>query len=177
MARRPPSSPASSPPDSLWVRLLDDVFRIPGTNIRFGLDGIIGLLFPGAGDAVTGAAAITLLLRALRERVPTIILVRMLGNVAIDFALGLVPGLGDAIDFLYKGSRRNLRLIERFSGQGRRRAGLLDYAVVGVGLVLSVALLAVPFVLFALFADLTVADLTSTLDSLGSQIVEWLDAR
>ena len=115
MARR---SPRPSP-DSGWVRLLDDVFRIPGTNIRFGLDGIVGLLFPAIGDAVTASAAATLLIRALRERVPTIILVRMLGNVGIDFLLGLVPGLGDLMDFFYKGARRNLRLIERFSGQGR----------------------------------------------------------
>jgi len=165
MARRPPAPSSSS--DSLWVSLLDDIFRIPGTNIRFGLDGIIGLIFPGAGDAVTGAAAITLLLRALRERVPTIILVRMLGNVGLDFLLGLVPGLGDAVDFVYKGSRRNLRLIERFSGQGRRRPGLLDYAVVGVGLILSVGLLAVPIVLLVLLGGVGADDIARFFESLA----------
>lgn len=152
------------------MRLLDDVFRIPGTNIRFGLDGIIGLLVPGAGDAVTGAAAITLLLRALRERVPTIILVRMLGNVAIDFALGLVPGLGDAVDFFYKGSRRNLRLIERFSGKGSRRAGILDYLVVGLGLLLSLALLAVPVVILVLLGPVTITDVTRLLQSIAELV-------
>ena len=31
--------------------LLDDIFRIPGTQIRFGLDALIGWV-PGIGDAI-----------------------------------------------------------------------------------------------------------------------------
>lgn len=157
--------------DSLWVRLLDDFIRIPGTNIRFGLDGIIGLLFPAAGDAVTGAAAATLLLRALRERVPTIILVRMLANVGLDFLLGLVPGLGDALDFFYKGSRRNLRLIQRFSGQGRARAGVLDYLIVGFGLGVAALAVVVPTALLIYLGGYGADDLASLLKSTWESFV------
>ena len=156
--------------DSLWVRLLDDVFRIPGTNIRFGLDGIIGLMVPALGDAVTGAAAVTLLLRGLRERVPTIILIRMLGNVGLDFVIGLVPGLGDLLDFFYKGSRRNLRLIERFSGQGRRRAGVFDYLVVGTGLSLAALIVVVPTVVLIVFGDRVAASMGEQLDLLRDSL-------
>ncbi|MEM6928172.1 MAG: DUF4112 domain-containing protein [Myxococcota bacterium] len=161
MARRSPSS--SSSLDSGWVRLLDDVFRIPGTNIRFGLDGIIGLVFPAAGDAVTAGAAITLLTRALRERVPTVVLFRMLLNVGLDFLIGLVPGLGDVLDFFYKGSRRNLRLIERFRGQGRKRPGIIDYLVVGSGFVVAVLLVVVPFLVLMWLSTLQTDDLAALL--------------
>jgi len=170
MARRTKGPPDRSI-DSTWVRLLDDVFRIPGTNIRFGLDGIIGLIFPAAGDAVTAGAAITLLTRALRERVPTIVLVRMLMNVGFDFLIGLVPGLGDIMDFAFKGSRRNLRLIERHAGKGRKRPGVVDYLVVGTGFVLAVLLVVVPFLLLLWLGDVAADDIGDALrdafESLG----------
>ncbi len=60
------------------VTLLDDRFRIPGTDFRFGLDPVIGLLFPGIGDVVTGAGSIGLLALALRRGVPGVVLFRMI---------------------------------------------------------------------------------------------------
>ena len=32
-----------------WARIFDSAFRIPGTQITFGLDPILGLI-PGLGD-------------------------------------------------------------------------------------------------------------------------------
>ena len=61
-----------------WVRLLDDYY----------LDGLIGLFVPAGGDAITGVGSMALLLTALRERVPTIILFRMVLNIAIDVGVG-----------------------------------------------------------------------------------------
>ena len=37
----------------LLSRVLDTWFRVPGTHIRFGLDGIVGFI-PGFGDVVGG---------------------------------------------------------------------------------------------------------------------------
>ena len=37
--------------------LLDTAFVIPGTEIRFGLDAVIGLV-PGIGDAITTAMSL-----------------------------------------------------------------------------------------------------------------------
>ena len=150
---------------SRWVRLLDDVFRIPGTNIRFGLDGIIGLMLPGVGDAVTGAGAAALLTMALRERVPTIVLLRMIGNIGIDVLLGFFPGFGDAFDFVWKSNRRNLDLIQRFSRRGSAKAGLLDYLLVGVGLFLALLSAVIPIVIVVYFGSAITDALTAWWES------------
>src|SRR5262245_10524679 len=70
------------------VKLLDEAVRIPFTNIHIGLDPILGFLLPGAGDAITSTGSIALLFLALKERVPTIGLLRMLGNILLDGIVG-----------------------------------------------------------------------------------------
>src|SRR5687768_1065451 len=89
------------------VKLLDETLRIPGTNIHLGLDPVIGFLIPGAGDAITSTGSVSLLFLALKERVPTIAILRMLMNIAIDSVLGVVPFLGDAFDMVFRSNRRN----------------------------------------------------------------------
>ena len=69
------------------VRLLDSRFRVPGTGIRFGLDGLLGLI-PGICDAATGASSLYIVHRARALGVPNHVLARMLANVAIDMAAG-----------------------------------------------------------------------------------------
>jgi hypothetical protein len=95
------------------TRVLDDAIPIPGTRFRIGLDPILGLI-PGAGDLVGGAMSAYLLLVAQRAGAPTSVLLRMLGNLAIDSLVGAVPFLGDLFDAGYKANRRNLGLIERY---------------------------------------------------------------
>ena len=96
-----------------WMeRLLEGAFVIPGTNRRVGLDAIIGLL-PVAGDAITAAMGAWIVFEARLLGVPTWQLVRMSGNVAFDFALGAVPLLGDALDFLFRSNSINLKIIRR----------------------------------------------------------------
>jgi len=95
--------------------LLDDFLRIPGTNIRFGLDGIVGLI-PGIGDILGAMASWIIILAAWRRGVPKITLVRMLVNVAIETILGTVPILGDAFDIAWKANRRNFALLQRATG-------------------------------------------------------------
>lgn len=125
------------------VSLLDDRFRIPGTDFRFGLDPIIGLLFPGIGDAVTGAGSIGLLTLALRRGVPRVILGRMLLNILVDVILGALPFIGDIFDAAWKCNRRNLELIrEHESPESKPGAG--DYAIVALGLVLALLSIIVP---------------------------------
>ncbi len=92
---------------------LDSRFTIPGTNLRFGLDFILGIL-PGVGDGVAALPALYLVLRAQRLGAPTRILGRMFFNVLIDMALGAVPLLGDLFDFGFKANRRNIALLKRY---------------------------------------------------------------
>src|SRR6186713_1176936 len=97
------------------ARLLDDLIRVPGTNIGIGLDPIIGLI-PGVGDVLGGVMSSYILLVAAQEGAPTSVLVRMLGNIALDSLVGIVPVLGDLFDVGVKSNRRNVDLLERYLG-------------------------------------------------------------
>ena len=69
------------------ARVMDDRFAVPGTRIRFGFDSVLGL-FPGLGDAITSAIALLIVHHAWQSGVPKWTLVRMLGNVGVDFVVG-----------------------------------------------------------------------------------------
>ena len=94
------------------AKLLDNAFRVPGTNFRFGWDQIIGLV-PGAGDVATGLMAAYIVAEAAKLGVPRRTLWRMVANVGIDMAGGAVPFAGDLFDFAFKANKKNLDLIER----------------------------------------------------------------
>lgn len=96
--------------------LLDTAFVMPGTGIRFGLDGLIGL-FPVIGDTITTALS---LFEAYQLGAPGHVIVRMLGNVALDGVLGAVPLVGDAFDVLWRANRRNVRLLMEWLEHERR---------------------------------------------------------
>ena len=99
--------------------LLDELFRVPGTDRRFGLDSIIGLL-PGVGDVTSGVLGLYLVARAVQLRLPWVVVARMVANTLLDAVAGLVPLLGDAFDFFYKANSRNLALIRDYSADPAR---------------------------------------------------------
>ena len=125
------------------VTLLDDRFRIPGTDFRFGLDPIIGLLFPGIGDVVTGAGSVGLLALALRRGVPSAVLFRMILNILVDVVAGSLPVVGDIFDAAYKSNRRNLELIREHERPGSTPSAW-DYAIVTLGVILAILSILVP---------------------------------
>lgn len=96
------------------VTLADDQFTIPGTNVRVGLDAIVGFLLPQLGDGITGVLSGVVLWVAWREGAPPILLARMAGNVAVDVATGMVPIVGDLFDVTYRANRRNHTLLREF---------------------------------------------------------------
>jgi hypothetical protein len=90
---------------------LDQLFRVPGTEIRFGLDPIIGFLF---------------VLRSIQYGLPKIVIGKMVFNIAMDYVVGSVPFVGDLLDFGVKANKKNVELLNRFAeGQDRSRWG--DY--------------------------------------------------
>jgi hypothetical protein len=96
-----------------WLaRLMDDNFAVPGTNLRFGWDSVIGL-FPGFGDVLTSAISLLIVHHAWQTGASKLTLARMLGNVGIDFVVGAIPLFGDLFDFAFKSNRRNARLLEQ----------------------------------------------------------------
>ncbi len=99
--------------------LLDTAFIIPGTNLRFGFDAVVGLV-PGIGDALTTAVSLWLVKEARALGAPGHLVARMLGNIVIDGAVGAVPLVGDVFDLVWKSNRRNLHLLRRhIERQGR----------------------------------------------------------
>jgi|SRR5579863_3587306 len=99
--------------------LLDEAFRVPGTPIRFGLDGIIGLV-PGLGDVLVGLLSLIIPLAAWIRGVPYVTLARMATNIGIGVLFGSVPLLGDAFDIAWKANRRNYLLLRRHLGEPHR---------------------------------------------------------
>lgn len=89
--------------------VLDDSVRVPGTDVRIGLDPLVGLL-PVAGDAVSAVFSAYIILESARLGVPYLTLLRMVANVSLDFAVGSVPVIGDLFDAAWKANRRNLEL-------------------------------------------------------------------
>src|SRR5687767_5126994 len=87
--------------------LMDNAFRVPGTNFRFGLDPVLGLI-PGVGDFASSVVSVLILISAVRYGVPRITLIRMALNVGLDFVVGAIPIVGDVFDAWWKSNQRNL---------------------------------------------------------------------
>lgn len=101
------------------AELLDGQFKLPGTNIQFGLDALIGLV-PGIGDFVSGGISIWLVREAQRLGAPKWLIARMMWNVVVDVSVGAVPLVGDVFDAAWKANRKNMALLNRhFSGQSK----------------------------------------------------------
>lgn len=95
------------------AKLLDVAFVVPGTNIRYGIDGLIGLV-PVIGDVITTAFSLWLVREARALGAPWHITARMLSNVAVDGVVGLVPVAGDAFDVMFRANVRNVRMFRRW---------------------------------------------------------------
>jgi hypothetical protein len=125
--------------------LLDDFIRIPGTPIRFGLDGIVGFI-PGIGDILGGLASTIIIIAAWVRGVPKVTVARMVMNVAIETAVGSLPIVGDIFDIAWRANRRNYKLLEGSIREPERHSAASWLFFGGVCLVL-VGLMMVPLVL------------------------------
>lgn len=103
----------------LLSHILDDFLKIPGTSIRFGLDGIIGLV-PGVGDVIGGIASCVIIMAAWMRGVSYITVTRMVVNVGIEVLVGTVPIVGDMFDIAWRANRRNYALLEGSLTQPRK---------------------------------------------------------
>lgn len=106
--------------------LLDTAFVIPGTNIRFGLDALIGLL-PGLGDIITTALSLFIVREARALGAPRWLVARMLVNVAVDGVVGAVPLMGDAFDVAFRANRRNMALFQKHFAREPRAMRRADW--------------------------------------------------
>ena len=104
------------------ARLMDSQFRLPGTNFRFGLDAVIGLI-PGAGDLSTFAISGYLIWVMANNGASGFVVARMALNELIDSLFGMIPLIGDLFDFGFKANMKNIRLMEEYYEEGRHRGG------------------------------------------------------
>lgn len=120
----PSAEQQSHHPELTWIdtaaAILDNRFRIPGTNIRFGIDFLIGLI-PYVGDVLSFAISGLLVIVMARRGASGMALVKMVGNIWIDGALGAIPLLGDLFDLRYRANLRNLRLLKEHYTEGKHR--------------------------------------------------------
>ena len=132
--------------------LMDGVFRIPGLGWRFGLDAILGL-FPGFGDTATSLVSFYILASAVRYRVPKITLLRMGLNIAIDYAVGSLPLVGDLFDAWWKSNQMNVQLLREramVSASEARGGKTSDWIFVGLIILLLVGL-AIGFAVLSIY--------------------------
>lgn len=91
---------------------LDSRFRIPGTQIRFGYDSLLGFI-PGVGDIATLGPAVYLIWQGRKAGASNFVLTRMAANAGVDFVIGSIPLIGDIFDVGFKSNRRNVELLKR----------------------------------------------------------------
>lgn len=101
-------------------KLMDNQFRIPGTNLRFGLDGIIGLI-PYMGDMAGFVASGFLMRIMVKKGASPILMLRMLFNYILDAVIGIIPLVGDLFDFGFKANRRNVALLKKYYADGKAK--------------------------------------------------------
>jgi hypothetical protein len=137
----PPRLPSTEHLDYI-ASLLDDMWRIPGTKVRFGLDAIVGWI-PGIGDAMAGAASCVIVFASWRRGVAPVTLARMVANILLETAVGGVPVVGDIFHIFWKANRRNYRILVREKEHPRERTWG-DWVFLGVILVGALAVVAIP---------------------------------
>ena len=99
------------------ARLLDGRWRIPGTRISFGGDALLSLL-PAVGPGIGTAVSAYLIWEARRLGVPSSLLLRMAGNVALDSLISAVPVAGAVGDVFFRANLRNIALLRRHLEHG-----------------------------------------------------------
>lgn len=125
-------------------KVFDELVHIPGTNMRFGLDALMGLL-PGGGDLVGGAVSAYAIVVAGKLGAPASVIARMALNIVVDALVGTIPLLGDLFDASWKANRKNLAILEQYVEtplETKRSSKLAVVAAIGMLLLLLVAIAA-----------------------------------
>jgi len=91
-------------------KLLERSLVIPGINMPVGLDALVGLV-PVLGEVVTAAMGAYIVWEARNLGLPKWKLARMGANVLFDTAIGAIPLIGDAADFLFRSNTKNLKIL------------------------------------------------------------------
>ena len=132
-------------------QLLDSRFEGP-MGLRFGLDGLLGLI-PVVGDLITSAISFYIIAQAAVLGCAPSTLVRMALNVMIENLIDIIPLVGNIFDFIWKANLKNLALLENHLAAPRKVTWQSRVIVGLIALSLLVVLLGTGFIAFkTLFA-------------------------
>ncbi|MBI1183703.1 DUF4112 domain-containing protein [bacterium] len=127
-------------PKLKWIErmtfLLDSEFRIPGTEVRFGLDPVIGL-FPIIGDLVSYVISALLVFTMAQNGISGKLLLKMLANIFIDLIISGIPMAGQIGDFFYKANNMNLKLYKEYLEEGKHRGSAAPVLLVALLLLIA----------------------------------------
>lgn len=124
------------------ARTLDSSIPIPGTRRKIGLAPIIGLV-PGFGDILSAVFSSWIVIGAIRHRVPTSTLVRMIANILVDVGIGSIPVIGDIFDFFFQENLGNVELLLQKRNRTRPPRSHSEVALTALVIVGSMIFLAV----------------------------------
>lgn len=143
MTPKPDSSPTSSQLAIVdkATDLLDTKFVIPGTNLRFGADFLLGLV-PGVGDAISLGISGLLIATMAKHGASGKLVARMLANVGLDALVGTIPLAGNAFDLVFKANTRNVELMRQYYDEDRHKGSVWP-VVFGVVLVMTLIFAAI----------------------------------
>ena len=126
-----------------WVErissLMDDKFKVPGTNFRFGLDPILNFI-PFAGDASGFLISAILLYIMAKNGASRKVLILMSINIAVDAVIGAIPIVGQISDFYIKANTRNIKLLKEHYQEGKHGGsgtGIIVILLVILGLFMA----------------------------------------
>ena len=123
--------------------------RIARWTDRAMLDPIAGFIVPGLGDVVGAGVGLFIVMVAVQKKLPAVVVARMLVNLCIDTAVGMIPLAGDLFDFAFRANQKNVALLRARHAGARGRPG--DWLMVGGAALFLLAALALPIVLLVLF--------------------------
>ena len=111
------------------ANFLDNTFKVPGTNMTFGIDPLLGFI-PIAGDLVSYTMSLLLIYYSAKYGASGKVVTKMLGNVIVDFAIGKIPVLGMIFDFTYKANDRNVKLLREHFNEDKHQGSAWKYLFV-----------------------------------------------
>jgi hypothetical protein len=92
--------------------LLDNQFSLFG--LKLGLNSFLDLI-PGFGDAAAALLSLYLVWIALEMELPPLKIVQMLINILINFLIGIIPVIGDAVYIFRKANLKNLKILNDYA--------------------------------------------------------------
>lgn len=113
-------------------KVLERMFTLPGTKRQFGLDVLLDII-PVGGSAVAAAMGSWLAWEARNLGMPKSALIRMGGNIGVDFVLGAIPLIGAIPDFFFRSNTRNLRMIKRYLDKHHPETMIVEGEIVSRG--------------------------------------------